>query len=207
MIQSATMGYLSDSQVQLSTPARISKYEMAASLPDTLSVERTGTWVVPLLLFNYWKHAFLVRIGNENISPALSVFGSRSLAKALEKATAGAGNGPEIKVGVRISEVKSELVYEKVGYGYTLLLVNIYGSSHIAKNIRSAIKAEIVLQKADVVDILTFEHEETAMMPPQVAKSDLDATGVNAMAETLSLCFKAMNTRILTALSETSPTR
>jgi hypothetical protein len=205
MIESATLGYLQDGQSRLPAPARVARYDLAAALPDTLSVDRTGSLVVPLIFYNYWKHEFLVKLGNESCSPTLAAFGSRSLAQELERATGETPAGPEVTVSVRIKDVRSELVYEKVGYVYTVLLANIHGARHEARNIRSAIKAEVILRRQGAADTLVIDHEEKALIPAQVAYSNVRETAVNAMAETLSLCFKALNSRIVVALSEGRP--
>jgi len=48
---------------------------------------------------------------------------------------------------------------------------------------------------------LKYAHEESAQIPAQVAHSKVNEVAVNAMAETLSLCFKDLHSRILSAMA------
>lgn len=201
IIESATLGYLREDGIKLSAPARVEGYQIERTLPDTLSVERTGTLVVPLLVYNYWKHEFDVKLGTESFQPTLTAFGSRSLAQDLQKAGAGTEGRPGVSVRVRIRKVESGLVYEKSGYMYTAGFFYGFGGSHAARDIRSAIQADIVLEKEGVADTLKYAHEESAQIPAQVANAKINEVAVNAMAETLSLCFKDLHSRILAAMA------
>ncbi len=201
IIESATLGYLREDGIKLSAPARVDRYQIEGKLPDTLTVKRTGTLIVPLLLYNYWKHEFDVKLGTESFQPTLAAFGSRSLAQDLQKAGAGAEGRPGVSVRVLIRKVESGLVYERSGYFYTALFFNVYGWGNAARDIRSTIQADIVLEKDGIADTLKYAHEESAQIPAQVARSNVNEVAVNAMAETLSLCFKDLHSRILAAMA------
>src|SRR5688500_14325511 len=99
----STLGYVQESRVKPPTAVSIAEYRLLPELPEITGVERTRSFVLPLLVFNSWSHTFDVKLGREGVEPSLAGFGSRSLARDLERAGAlGAGGPGDVKVRIRV---------------------------------------------------------------------------------------------------------
>lgn len=196
--QRSTLGYVQDSRERPSAGIAIAEYKVIPKLPEITGVERTSSFVLPLLVFNSWSHYFDVKLGKEGVEPSLDGFGNRSLARDLERAGAVGSGGPgDVKVKVRVTELKSGATYGKAGFFYFFLIVYGYGWTHGARDIQSSIAADIVLERNSRADTVKFTHKETAAVPPDRSGDVLPEMTVNAMVETLSLCFQRMHARIL----------
>lgn len=202
--QRSTLGYVQDSRQKPTSAVSIAEYRVLPELPEITGVERSSSFILPLLVFNSWSHDFDIKLGKEGVDPSLEAFGSRSLARDLERAgAAGNGGAGDLKVRVRVTELQSGATYGKTGFFYFFLIVYGFGFSHGAREIQSSIAADIVLERGGRADTLKFAHRENATVPPDRSGRAQPERTLNAMVETLSLCFHRMHSRILEEAAKT----
>jgi hypothetical protein len=191
-------GYLHDTRSRITRPVAIGEYRIEKDLPDANEVKREKSLVIPLVVFNSWNHEFDVRLGKQGAGSAWTAFGRKGLEADLKRAGAGAdaGAGGD-RVEVKIRSLTSSSRYYKNGYFYFFLIVYGFGFGHGAKDITSTLDAEITIVRNGKAQTREYSHVEYATVPRQPDDDDLSQTVVNAMVETLSLCFKDMHESVL----------
>lgn len=197
-------GYLHDTGARISRPVAIGEYRIEKGLPEANEVERDKSLVIPLLVFNSWNHEFDVRLGRPSADSAWTAFGRQGLADDLKRAgagmAAGAGSGGN-RVDVKILSLSSSSRYFKNGYFYFFLIVYGFGFGEGAKSISSTLEADITIVRDGKEQTRRYSHSEHATVPRQRDDGNLSQTVVNAMVETLSLCFKDMHESVLAELA------
>jgi hypothetical protein len=196
--QRSTLGYVQDSRDRPVSDVAIAEYKVIPEVPEITGVERTRSFILPLLFINNWSHYFRINLGKAGVEPTLEGFGSRTLARDLERAGAASRGGPpDLKVKVRVTELRSKATYRKAGYSYFILFLYGFGWSQSATGIESSIEADLILERAGKADTVQFSHEEKAAILSDRSGEALPELVVNAMVETLSLCFQRMHARVL----------
>ena len=193
-------GYLHDTQARVPRPVAIGEYRIEKGLPEVNEVKREKSLVIPLLVFNSWNHEFDVRLGGPGADSAWTAFGRRGLEDDLKRAGASAGTGGD-RVEVKIRSMSSSTRYYKSGFFYFFLIVYGFGYGQGAKDIMSTLDAEITVVRNGTARTRGYSHTEHATVPRQRDDDNLSQTVVNAMVETLSLCFKDMHESVIGELA------
>lgn len=194
----STLGYLHDGGKALSGKVSVTSYRIVPTLPDENEVVRRKTVVVPLLFYNYWKHDFRVDLGRAGSDAPPLHFGKTSLALDLKKSGAQVtDDGGDIKVSVRIRSLRSGADYYKSGFIIFALVAYSVHMSQGARGIESSLEADLFIERGGKVDSIRYAHLETAHIPSRTPRSDLQQVILNAMVETLSLCFKDLNATLI----------
>lgn len=194
--------YLHDTRARIARPVAIGEYRIEKGLPGGNEVKREKSLIIPLLVFNSWNHEFDVRLGKQGADAAWTAFGRKGLEDDLKRAGAGtaAGAGAD-RVDVKIRSLTSSSRYYKNGYFYFFLIVSGFGYGSGAKDITSTLEAEITIVRDSKAQTREYSHVEHAVIPRQRNDDNLSQTVVNAMVETLSLCFKDMHESVLGELA------
>lgn len=196
-------GYLHDTRARIPRPVAIGEYRIEKGLPEANEVKREKSLVIPLLVFNSWNHEFDIRLGKPGADSAWTAFGRQGLEDDLKRAgagmagkAAGMGTGGD-RVDVKILSLTSSSRYFKNGYFYFFLFVYGFGFGEGAKDITSTLDAEITIFRNGKAETRQYSHSEYATVPRQRDDEKLSQIVVNAMVETLSLCFKDMHESVL----------
>lgn len=197
-------GYLHDTRARIPRPVSIGEYRIEKGLPDANEVKRDKSLVIPLLVFNSWNHEFDVRLGGDGADSAWTAFGRKGLEDDLKRAgavTAAAKGAGVDRIEVKIRSITSSSRYYKNGYFYFFLIVYGFGFGEGTKDIVSTLDAEITIVRDGKARTREYSHAEHAQVPRQRKDDKLSQTVVNAMVETLSLCFKDMHESVLGELA------
>ncbi|MCD6023487.1 MAG: hypothetical protein K0Q91_403 [Fibrobacteria bacterium] len=199
----STLGYLHDGKPGLSGSVTVKAYHSVAELPEENEVTRQKSLVVPLLVFNYWKHDFRVDLGETGADASPLKFGKTSLTADLKRSGLNVGDtGGNIKVSVRVNSLKSGTTYYKSGHILFVLVAYQISMGQGSRGIESSLDADIFIERNGKTDSVHYAHVEYASIPARETKQNLPQVIVNAMVETLSLCFKDMNKTIVAEIKQ-----
>jgi hypothetical protein len=183
----------------------LGKVAVEAALPKETTVEKTGGFVVPLVLFNLWWADYRSELGAAQLQNDLATFTRSSLAEALRRGAryAWAEQGGDLTVDVTVRKATTDAPLGESGE-FVFLLVN--GSAHKTFNAGPAtvtLDGEVVMRRGDV---------ELVRRPIQAKGSSIgilrgsDVSIIQdftpAMGEALSLAVKAFADEVVRTVNE-----